>query len=339
MTCIIILINMVKTGADFMYYIYRSKGDNPFRNLAIEELLCSAAAERGRPVLYLWQNDGCVVIGKNQNPWAECDLTAMENAGVRLVRRKTGGGAVYHDMGNLNYSFCMPRDMYDTQKQYGVILSALRGLGVDAELTGRNDITVESRKVSGSAFMHTAGASLHHGTLLICSDLSVFSKYLTPPPDKLSSKGIKSVSSRVTNLAAYKKELSPETVADAVAYEFERAYGKCEELTEPLGERTEKLFGEYASWDFRFGYTPPFETTVEGRLPFGKLTIGLSLEKGLIKDCRVWSDMLNPDFPGMLEAELISARFEKNELACAAKRVGIEPEASLTAQWLSGCAI
>ncbi len=322
-----------------MSYIYRSYSNDPFSNIATEEIYCSVAAKTGRPVLYLWKNGGCVVIGRNQNPWAECDIRAMEADGVKLVRRKTGGGAVYHDLGNLNYSFCMPSDIYDEKRQYAVIVSALLSLGIKAELNGRNDITVDGRKISGSAFLHRKEASLHHGTLLVDSELSVFARYLTPSADKLAGKGVKSVSARVANLKQFCANITPDAVAEAVRAEFEKVYGRAETPPEHDEKELSALRSEYESWDFRFGRTPPFETTLDTRLPFGKLTIGLAVEKGIVCDCRVWSDMLKPDFPALLEEALKGVIFDKSALALAAKEIKIEPEARLTAEWLSGCEI
>ena len=321
-----------------MSYIFVSKAYEPFWNIAAEEYYCSLAAQSLCP---------CFIYGRtklrrnrqNQNPWAECNLKAMEEDGVTLMRRKTGGGAVYHDIGNINYSFCMPREIYSEKKQYGIIISAISSLGINAELSGRNDITVDGKKVSGSAFLHSNGASLHHGTLLVNSDLSVFSKYLTPSADKLEAKGVKSVSSRVTNLGEYCNALTPEKLSDAICAEFENVFGGRRVPPEPDTLRIGELKKEYESWDFRFGRTPPFEITLDARLGFGKLAIGLSLENGVIRDCRVWSDMLNPDFPPALEAALKNVRFEKNTLAAAASGIKIEPEARITADWLQNCGI
>ena len=194
------------------------------------------------------------------------------------------------------------------------------------------------QKGLGSAFLHSNGASLHHGTLLVNSDLSVFSKYLTRLPTSLRQRA-SIVSSRVTNLGEYCNALTPEKLSDAICAEFENVFGGRRVPPEPDTLRIGELKKEYESWDFRFGRTPPFEITLDARLGFGKLAIGLSLENGVIRDCRVWSDMLNPDFPPALEAALKNVRFEKNTLAAAASGIKIEPEARITADWLQNCGI
>src|SRR5450756_2322293 len=141
---------------------------DPYLNLAYEEYLVESAGA-DEAILFLWQNHDTVVIGCNQNPWRECDISAMGWDGVKLARRVTGGGAVFHDMGNLNFSFIVPRARYDVVRQGSVIIGALRSIGIAAEQTGRNDITIGGRKFSGNAFMHRKTTSLHHGTILILS--------------------------------------------------------------------------------------------------------------------------------------------------------------------------
>ena len=162
---------------------------SPYENLAAEEIFCNMCACIGVRGIFLWQNKDTVVIGQNQNPWRECRLSEMEREGVKLARRKTGGGAVFHDLGNLNFSFCAPRELYDQELNYKIIVDAVRKAGIPAEINGRNDITAGGRKFSGNAFRHTQSYSLAHGTLLISSDLSRLSSYLTPSEDKLKGKG------------------------------------------------------------------------------------------------------------------------------------------------------
>jgi len=199
--------------------LVRSPDTDPWKNLAREEFLMGDCAD-DEAIFYLWQNAHTVVIGRNQNAWSECRLDLLESEGGRLARRSSGGGAVYHDLGNLNYSFIVPRPLYSMERQLGVVLAALRSLGIDAEFSGRNDLLLEGRKFSGNAYQLTRHRGLHHGTLLLSVDMSKLSRYLNVDPEKLQSKGVTSVTSRVVNLA----EASPALTRDALMDALERAF-------------------------------------------------------------------------------------------------------------------
>ena len=160
-----------------------SSQTNAYYNLAVEKLLLSANLTA--PLLFLWQSQNAVVIGAHQNPYAECNLTKMNEDAVQLTRRISGGGAVYHDLGNLNFCFVAPKELYSEKKQTQLIVKALSTLGVIAEISGRNDITVNGFKISGNAYYRGNLNCLHHGTLLISSDLNRLIAYLAPPKEKL----------------------------------------------------------------------------------------------------------------------------------------------------------
>jgi lipoate-protein ligase A len=186
-----------------------SKSVDPWYNLALEEYLLKHV-RRGEVVLYLWQNNHTVVIGKHQNAWKECNCKLLEQDGGRLARRLSGGGAVYHDLGNLNFTMVMDRKLYDLEKQLTVILQAVRGLEIRAEFTGRNDLAIEGRKFSGNAFCFKSERAYHHGTLMVDTDLECLTRYLQAPQSKLVAKGagIASVRSRVINLASIRSGLT-----------------------------------------------------------------------------------------------------------------------------------
>ena len=174
-------------------------GTDPYRNLALERYLTETVPEDAC-VLYLWQNQNTVVIGRNQNAWKECRTGLLEQEGGVLARRLSGGGAVFHDLGNLNFTFSVTEENYDLRRQQQLILTACRLLGLRAELSGRNDLLAEGRKFSGNSFYAHNGRAFHNGTLLVDADMTKMGRYLSPSTAKIASKGVDSVRSRVVNL-------------------------------------------------------------------------------------------------------------------------------------------
>ena len=263
--------------------VVRLDTTDPCTNLAIEERLLEAIDVYG-PSLMLWRNDPCVVIGRHQNPWVECDLRRMKADGVRLVRRISGGGAVYHDGGNTNFSFLAPSEHYDQARHFAVVIAALASLGIDAHKTDRNDLRVGDRKISGNAFRHTRGRSLHHGTLLVASDLDLLTAYLTPRAALIETKATASVRSSVTNLAAARPGLTHAELWDALEAAFAAEYGAA------AGERLElrldpddlaRRAAELAGWEWLYGHTPTFVRSVE--LPRAAAAVRLTVKKGRIE--------------------------------------------------------
>lgn len=175
-------------------------------------------------ILFLWRNAETVVIGQSQNPWKECNTRRMEQDGIRLARRSSGGGAVFHDLGNTCFTFMAGKPGYDKSVSTDIILQALRQLGVTAGASGRNDLVMETadgpRKISGSAYRETQDRGFHHGTLLLNADLERLADYLNPDPKKLQAKGITSVRSRVANLAEFLPGISHEQVCEAIVQAF-----------------------------------------------------------------------------------------------------------------------
>ena len=194
------------------------------RNLALEKYLTAHVAD-DEVILYLWQNRKTVVIGKNQNPWKQCRVEELLADGGQLARRPSGGGAVFHDLGNLNFSFCAKKENYDVDRQLEVILLAVRRIGIPAQKSGRNDLTAEGRKFSGNAFCETGEGCCHHGTIMVDVDSSMLERYLTVSPQKLASKGVDSVRSRVVNLREYRPELTVEDLSEALYQAFGQVYG------------------------------------------------------------------------------------------------------------------
>lgn len=300
--------------------VIRTDNTDPYINLATEEYL-TMTAEEGVMTLFLWQNAHTVVIGRNQNPWRECSVEAIKRDGVYLARRMSGGGAVYHDMGNLNFTFIARDGLFDISRQTNVILKACRLLGIDAEKTGRNDLTVDGRKFSGHAYYSSQSYNYHHGTIMVDVKGDDLSKYLNVPESKLRSKGVASVRSRVTNLKDhFTGELAEEDVIsqiramqDAMIAAAAKEYS-CEPMYEDLPEVPQELKDRYASEDWRLGTRIAFEKQLIRRFDWGEAEVQLSMKGAYINDCRIYSDSLETEVFAMLEGLLRGCRYDAEEI-------------------------
>ncbi len=276
---------------------YLSPSRDAYQNLAQDEYLL-AHLPPDTHLLYFYVNDNAVIIGRNQNAFRECDLTAMKERNVKLVRRLTGGGAVYHDVGNLNFSFLSPEGMYDTDAQDEILLAALRSLGIAAEKNGRNDFVVGGRKFSGNAFGARNGNRVRHGTLLISSDLGKLDRYLTVSAKKLRAKGVASVRSRVCNLTEFCPDLTSKRAAEAIRTAFEAHYGMTAEeypLTPEEAAEIGVLREKRASFDWVMGEAPAFDYAFEERFSFGMAQLCLSVKDGRIAKAALYTDALDTD--------------------------------------------
>lgn len=271
---------------------------DPFYNISLEARLFDVC-RKGEVFLYLWHNDNTVVIGKFQNAFKECNVRLLEEEGGHLVRRLTGGGAVYHDVNNLNFSFVAHKEDYDLEKQQTVILEAVRSLGISAEISGRNDITTEGRKFSGNSFLEKGDIKLHNGTVLIDTDAEKMAKYLTVSADKMQSKGVQSVRSRVINLKSIVPALDTRLMADLILKSFGKVYGlPVQKVNESsLGQsKIEKIKTEvFANDAFRFGANPEFSNTVSARFDWGGVEVRYTVKKGVITQAEIFSDALDVD--------------------------------------------
>lgn len=248
---------------------------DPWFNLAVEECIFRQMPATQR-VLFLWRNADTVVIGRAQNPWKECNTRRMEEDNVRLARRSSGGGAVFHDLGNTCFTFMAGKPEYDKTISTSIVLNALNALGVSAEASGRNDLVVKTaegdRKVSGSAYRETKDRGFHHGTLLLNADLSRLANYLNPDKKKLAAKGITSVRSRVTNLTELLPGITHEQVCEAISETFFAHYGERTEAEIISPDKTPDLpnfaetFARQSSWEWNFGQAPAFSHLLDERL-------------------------------------------------------------------------
>lgn len=304
-------------------YFFESDIYNPWRNLAIEKHL----ADRIQPgdfLLYLWQNENTVVIGRNQNALRECKAQLLKEEGGYLARRTTGGGAVYQDLGNLCFTFAASPERYDLERQMMVVKKACQKFEIETEFSGRNDIiTKEGYKFSGNAFSVTSKCKIQHGTLMINVDKEKLGRYLTPSKEKMKAKGVKSVESRVCNL----KELNPAVTVEgmklALVEAFEEEYGEFEkvELAADAKMEIQRTYELYASWDWRFGKSPECETVYSKRFTWGEVEVHLKLKNLYIQECKVYSDALDVEFPERLEELLINQRYDLQDVETKDERL------------------
>lgn len=302
---------------------YVTQNTEPCLNLAVEMYL-TFNTEPDECILYLWQNRCTVVIGRNQNAWKECRVTKLREDGGSLVRRLSGGGAVFHDLGNLNFTFCVRKENYDVERQLSVILRAAAMLGIRAEKTGRNDITVQGRKFSGNAFYDSEGFCYHHGTLLLDANVEDMTKYLSVSAEKLRSRGVDSVHSRVCNLKEFAPQVTAETMAEALKRAFEDVYGlPAYTLREERldANAIEEARRQFASWDWTYGKRIPFQHSLQKRFPWGDIQLQFDVNAGLIRQVNVFSDGMRQGYLALLPDALAGCRYEAQAMAAAVARI------------------
>ena len=297
------------------YYI--GQDTDPYRNIALEWYLTLHAAE-GECILYLWQNQKTVVIGRNQNAWEECRINRLLEDGGLLARRFSGGGAVYHDLGNLNFSFAVRKADYDTAKQSEVILRAVKKLGVPAERTGRNDFEADGKKFSGNAFYETRGCCCHHGTLMMDVDTGALERYLNVSPAKLRSKGVPSVRARVVNLKTYCLDIQAETVSAKLLEAFGEVYGlplEALSLNRQAEEEIEKEAERLSSESWLFPPRIPFTAEMDRRFSWGGIHICLNVKQNRVEAADCWSDAMDEGMIRAVREALAGCPYEGDALA------------------------
>ena len=301
-----------------------SESNDPWFNLAVEDCIFRQMPATQR-VLFLWRNADTVVIGRAQNPWKECNTRRMAEDGIKLARRSSGGGAVFHDLGNCCFTFMAGKPEYDKSVSTGIILRALGTLGIPAEASGRNDLVVNtadgSRKISGSAYRETPDRGFHHGTILLNADLSRLADYLNPDVKKLQAKGITSVRSRVANLEELVSGVSFERLCEAITESFFSHFNtRCEpERISPDAlpdlPGFEQQFAKQSSWEWNFGQAPDFSHLLDQRFSWGGVEIHFDVERGIISRCQIFTDSLNPAPLEALAQKLQGAEYRPDVVA------------------------
>lgn len=315
--------------------IVRSTSHDPFFNLALEDFLFDQLAEETSTlaILYLWQNQNTVVIGRNQNAWQECKTALLEEEGGFLARRTTGGGAVFHDLGNLNFSILLPEKAFDIDRNFQMIVETVRRAGIPAEKSGRNDLLAEGQKFSGNAFRINRGVGLHHGTLLIHSAFERVGRYLTVAPSKLAAKGVQSVRSRVTNLAQFRPDLDIDYWMQELKSVFiasfnpDNSYAMESYLSDDFAQDPDLAvrISRFASWDWRFGEAITFDAEIETQMSWGHVHLGFSIQNGHVAGLRLFSDALDSDFVAILEQQLLGLPFASHTLSASIRKHETDP--------------
>lgn len=292
-----------------------SENYDPAYNLALEEYLI----EKEESILYLWQNDKTIVIGRNQNPYKECNIDKIKKDKINLVRRRSGGGAVYHDLGNLNFTIISKKNNNNINENFEFVNKALNSIGVESVFNGRNDLHVLDKKISGNAFFEENNIFCHHGTLLVDVDINKLSQYLTASKLKLDSKGIKSIKSRVLNLKDMNKDITIDLINNSFIEQYrntndvdcvEYIYKEDMEKNKPLMEKVKR----YKSWEWTYGESPKSNLLLEEKFSWGIIEFNLYIESGVIENCKIYTDsIINDDFK-ILEKNLLNKKIKKESL-------------------------
>ncbi len=313
-----------------MLYIQNDSTD-PRYNLALEEYVFKHLKFE-EDFIMLWQNEPSVIVGKNQNTVEEINVDYVEQHGIHVVRRSTGGGAVYHDLGNLNYTFITKADGtgIDFRKFTQPVIRVLNSLGVPAEFNSRNDIAIRGKKFSGNAQRVYKNRVLHHGTIMFNSKLEDVHNVLKVKAEKFKSKSVKSVRSRVTNISDYLPE--PITIDEFKKLLLERLFLEQDSpkreyvLTEEdQAEIREMMEEKYANWEWNYGYSPKFNYEKTDRFDGGTLQVRLNVVKGIIEECKIYGDFFGVEDVQDVENRLKGVRYDRAAIQEALQGVDLDP--------------
>jgi lipoate-protein ligase A len=299
-------------------YAIENRNTQPQYNLALEEYLCFRAMRGGSSFFMLWRNEPSIIVGRFQNTLEEINAPFVEERRIHVVRRNSGGGAVYHDLGNINYSFVMPdAGGFDFAFFTEPIIRSLAALGVRAELSGRNDLAIEGRKISGGAQYRKGGVTLHHGTLLYDTDLEILSRALRPSEDKFLSKSVKSTRGRVGNIKPCLR--TPMSVTE-FQERLQRGIQGLTPLTldeRSLSEVEELRAEKYSAWEWNYGASPRFTERKKMRFPWGGVEVFLVVEDGIISECSFRGDYFGSGEYAPLLSRIVGLPYTKESVVGA----------------------
>ena len=280
-------------------------------------------------IFLLWQNENSIIVGKNQNTLSEINYDYVKENNIKVVRRLSGGGAVFHDLGNINFTFisCNDNSFSDFKKFTMPIVEALKELNVHAEFSGRNDLLIDGQKFSGNAQYNYKNKVMHHGTLLFSSEINDLSNALKVKPSKFQGKSVKSVKSRVTNISSHLDKKM--TVLEFKDYLMDFINKRDEnshfyELNDKDVESINKLVEEkYSTWEWNFGYSPKYSLYNEVKYPGGNLEFSLDVHDGLIKDIKFFGDFFGKEDISFIENKLRNVKHNEYSIKSALEDVDI----------------
>jgi lipoate-protein ligase A len=314
-----------------MLFIDNQNVTDPRINLAIEEYALKHLDVENTYLLF-YINEPSIIIGKHQNTVEEIHVDYVRENGIHVVRRLSGGGAVYHDLGNLNFSFITKDDgksFANFRKFTDPVIRALRELGLNAELSGRNDILIEGKKISGNAQFSSRGRMFSHGTLMFDVNLDRVEKALQVKKDKIESKGIKSVRSRVANITDFLKQ--PMSILEFRSYLLKHIFAGQDPvpeyiLSEADWQEIHKISKErYQNWDWNFGESPEFNVMRSKRFSIGSIDVRLDVgEKGIIKNCKIYGDFFGVGDVADIENRLIGRRYDRDDIEAALSDIEVK---------------
>lgn len=300
-----------------MRYIDNNCTD-PYFNLALEEYLLR---EVNGEYFVLWRDEPCIVVGKNQNTLSEINEEYIKKHDIKVVRRQSGGGAVFHDLGNLNFTFIVEDDgkKFNDFKTFVIpIIGVLNELGVKAEFSGRNDLLIDGKKFSGNAQCKYKNRVMHHGTLLFSSDIVNLSDALISKPIKFSDKAVKSVSSRITNISEHLQESFSVIDFKNKIFEYIGREEKDKVITTLDNEEIEEIKNlvktKYETWQWNFGQSPKYNFYNEKKLSAGTIELSIDVEKGIMKHIRIFGDFFGEGNIEDIEKALIGKKHNTEEI-------------------------
>ncbi|MDD3400687.1 MAG: lipoate--protein ligase [Eubacteriales bacterium] len=306
-------------------YTIESNSTDIFYNQGLEKALLDSVGEN-ELILYLWRNDNSVVIGKNQDAYAECHIELLEADGGHLSRRLSGGGAVYHDLGNLNYTFITCKENFNRSQQQNIIINAMCELGLNAYASGRNDLLIDGRKFSGTAYYIGKQGCFQHGTLLINGDMNNMSRYLNVSNSKLQKHYVSSLPSRVINLCQIQGSLSLDTIKRSLYYSLSHEYGLvCKQICPPVGVERHTSFFSDPKW--RYGRRLDNSITIDN----SDCRVQLIVNDGVITDVAIYTDSLDYTAYQIAQKKLKGCALSLDSIKTALN--GNEDERNL-AEWL-----
>lgn len=302
-----------------MIYVINDS-NNPYFNLALEEYVLTQL-DTSETYFLLWQNEPTIVVGKHQNTIEEINSQYVKENKIHVARRLSGGGAVYHDLGNLNFTFIVDHskeDQFDFKKFTRPVIHALKKMGVEAMFNSRNDLIIDGKKFSGNSQYLKKNRLLHHGTLMFNSNIDELVRSLNVSDDKIVSKGIKSVRSRVTNISDYMhKKINVDEFKRILIQHLQEELGSLKQyhLNEKELKEVDKIMHDrYETWHWNYGESPKFNIKKEKRFEQGKIKVLLDVENGLIKTCKFYGDFFGVGDLKDVENQFINQKYEEQTI-------------------------